>query len=1764
MSSESENTGRSRSKSPLKITVTNDEVTNSLIRDLVKKRGIIKGRFTRFSNFVNALQTESDRVLSLHSKEDLKLRVQGGSKLFAEFSDLQSKIEESVLEIDLEEQLIQREQFEDCYYSTLARAECLLKEEGIASSSKTISSDSVKLPTISVPTFDGTSEHWLQFRDTFSSLVHDSNKIGNIQKFHYLKSSLIGSAALVIDSIEFCADNYLVAWELLLNRYNNYRLLVHNHVKALFNIPNIIKGETNSLRNLIDTILKNLRSLKKLGEPVDSWDTLIIYLVVSKLDKISEREWEQYKSTVLKQSNNSKSPLKVDELLSFLKDRADMLETLQANQASHANSNVKKPSQQYSTKVHCNVSTNKPQNHFKKSCSFCNNGYHRLFTCQQFLSTNLDTKLKFVTDNKLCENCLRPGHNVNVCRFGPCKQCNQRHNSLLHRDVQVDRSLLPRDCDNNKQVIAMHSSLSKTARSPCRSYSNTHTDVCSHYSGVQPILLSTAIVEVSDIQNNYHKARALLDSGSERCFITSSLCKLLQLPMIQSTQEIRGVGNSITQSSQICEIEIKSSTSSYITRMQCFVLSNISSTTPGIPIQHSIIRIPDHIQLADPSFYEPQSIDILIGADKFWDLLSDGRMRLSHGPFLQNTRLGWIISGPVGVNMRSTTGQVQCNFSQNLDTQLRQFWELEELTTPCQTLTDEEKECENIFIKTTRRDKDGRFCVSIPLKSSPNDLGESYPQALKRFLSLEKRLQNNIQYKNLYSDFIHEYINLGHMTRVNAYGTPNYILAHHGVLREHSSSTKLRVVFDASASSSSGRSFNDLQLVGPPIQGDLLAILLRMRQHRYIACADIEKMYRQVLVTESQRDLQLILWRDDPTESIDFYRLNTVTYGTASAPFLAVRCLKQLSMDCEDRDVMRVIAEDFYVDDLVTGLDDKHKLIELCDKISNTLKAGCFPLRKWIFNFECDQSIHYCNDSKNLNMNNNQKNRTLGLGWNYLSDELYYESTFNNDCKITKRTILSYISQIFDPLGLLSPAIIIAKVLLQKLWLHRLDWDDALPRDVTADWNRFANSLSALESIRIPRHVIANNFTRLELHIFTDASQTAYGTCIYVRSIIKTNNNTSIINKLLCSKGKVAPLKPVSVPRLELCGALLGARLYAKVRESLRCEFAQVVFWTDSTIVLGWLRMAPNLLKTFVQNRVVEIHDLTKGLLWRHVSGKDNPADLVSRGMDVHNLASSNLWWQGPTFLHSTEFVCNGLTELQLSNDLPELRPGVVHVYHSEQNAERNIITFTRFSQYQRLLRTFAYVLRFINNIRPSNTNKINGELRISELRNSEMRLARLAQIESFSEEYQDLSKGLSLKHKPSLFKLNLFIDNDLKLLRVGGRIGHSEEFDYNKRHPILLSSKHHFTILLLKHKHINLFHAAPQALLYSVREQWWPIGGRSVVRKIVHDCIICKRFLSKTLNPIMGNLPKERLTPTYPFLYSGVDYAGPVLTLNRKGRGAKTCKSYICLFVCFVSRAIHLELVSDLSSASYILALKRFISRRGKPAEIYSDNGRNFVGAMKEFSKFISNCSKDISNYAITQSIKFKFIPPYTPHFGGLWEAGVKSCKHHLMRVVGNAHLTFEEFTTVLTQVEAILNSRPLSPMSADPQDLLPLSPAHFLVGRSLTAPVYQDMRTDPGNIRDRYQRVELIRHHFWSRWAKEYVSELQTRCKWKENVDSLQPGTLVLLKDDHLPPLKWNLGRIISTVPGNDGVSRIADIRTAAGTVRRAFSKICPLFQE
>lgn len=717
---------------------------------------------------------------------------------------------------------------------------------------------------------------------------------------------------------------------------------------------------------------------------------------------------------------------------------------------------------------------------------------------------------------------------------------------------------------------------------------------------------------------------------------------------------------------------------------------------------------------------------------------------------------------------------------------------------------------------------------------------------------------------------------------------------------------------------------------------------------------------------------------------------------------------------------------------------------------------------------------------------------------------------------------------------------------MQRLWQLKIGWDDPLPTELTQLWRNFADGLAGIENFIIPRHVIDREAARVELHGFSDASEVAYGACLYIKSI-NARNEAKVA--LLCSKSRVAPLKAISLPRLELCGAVLLVSLYKRVIEAFKISFDAVYFWTDSSIVLSWLRSPANSWKTFVANRVSEIQTVTDVSWWAHVSSSDNPADLVSRGASPDRLLNNRLWWCGPGWLSlEREFWHKSAVNCA---DVPERRKRKI-IALSAISGDFSI--FERYSTLNKLKRIVALCLRFYNNCRLAPVNRRSGPLTLKELDNSFTILLKIAQREAFHNELSALSDKSAVSKMSKLRPLNPFKDAD-QLIRVGGRIANSE-LSSETKHQIILPAKHRLTKLIVLNEHYRQIHAGAQAILNSLRQRFWPIDGRATIRSVLRKCLVCRRFKPVILERNMGNLPRDRVIQNRPFYVSGVDFAGPFLIKDGKMRNRTIIKAYLCLFICFTTKAVHLEIVSDLSSNAFLSALRRFVSRRGICKVLYSDNGTNFIGANRLLQ------SHQIENFLLENRIEWKFIPPHSPHQGGLWEASIKIAKFHAKRVLGNSHLTFEDLSTVFCQIESIMNSRPLTPLSTDHKDLSALTPGHFLIGRPLSALPQTDFTDIPPNRLKHYERLQQITQHFWRRWSQEYLLAMQQRTKWQtSNSIPLNIDDLVVLIDENSAPQDWKMGRIIQLHPGTDGIARVVSIKLASGVTKRAIQKICKL---
>ncbi|BES89486.1 Hypothetical protein NTJ_02294 [Nesidiocoris tenuis] len=1334
--------------------------------------------------------------------------------------------------------------------------------------------------------------------------------------------------------------------------------------------------------------------------------------------------------------------------------------------------------------------------------------------------------------------CLIPHKDGSKCAQYHCLICGKPHNKLLHGDEHP--------AGVSEPIVGAISA------------SSTEISLSSSQVRRPRVLLSTAIVHINRADGTVLPCRLLLDSGSMSNFISSRLAKELNLDHERTNVSISGIGGNIAGAPSFrTNCLIKSRYEPFEINLEFLVIPRITLPIPESPIDISKWNIPSGIFLADPDFITPKNIDMLIGAELFFNILKGEQISLGPDmPKMNHTMFGWVVGGKIGKTPPKEDEITCVNTCIALDEALKKFWDIEEgFLHP--RLNKEERSCEKLFVETTTRDSSGRFIVKLPTNEKLPSLGNSKTTAYKRFLNLEKRLNRDPKLHASYVAFMSEYKKLGHMELASDCPTnlPSYYLPHHCVTNANSSTTKLRVVFDGSAKTSTGISLNDVLMTGPTIQDDLLSIILRFRKYNFVITADITKMYRQVIVQPNDRHLQKVFWRESSAEPIQEFQLKTITYGTTPASFLATRCLQEASDSMKDTypDAAKAIRRDFYMDDYIGGHDDLNELKRIKEGVIYILKGAGMDLHKWCSNNpklledipRDKQEAKYIPDSKDICI------KALGLWWNPSEDDFKYSVSVCKDRdQVTKRQVSSMTAQIFDPLGLIGPVIIKAKMFLQALWNEKLDWDDPLPEALLQEWNVFLQDLPNLQHLRIPRQVFKNGGLRVELHGFADSSERAYGAVLYVRTV---HDGVFSRNKILISKSRVAPTKKITLPRLELCGALLLATLYQKVKQSIQVDFSQVFLWTDSTIVLSWLKAPSSRWKTFVANRVSEIQDLTTGCTWLHVNSKDNPADKISRGLSASDLISDDLWWSGPEWLRK-----NDVHWPKQPTDFDVNEDERVTTLTTTKPAE--IITWERYSSFSRLLRIIIYIKRFIK-IRLEKKLRIPLDFSPQEFREAEVTLLRMVQSQSFSDEMKQLSKSEPLQRKNKISNLCPFLDDE-GLIRVGGRIQNAP-VPYDQKHQVLLPKNHHVTKLIIRAEHLRALHAGPQSTLSAVRQRYWPVDGKTSVKKITRTCITCYRNKPKPGQQLMGNLPIDRLTSTRAFLRTGVDYCGPIRIKSGTTRNAKPCKAYVAIFVCLTVKAIHIELITDLTSESFLAALKRFSSRRGKPALLASDNGTNFTGAKRILHDQFLKLKEDpvLSQHLASEQMDWKFIPPYSPEFGGLWESAVKSFKHHFKRICGDTLYTYEETYTYLTMIEACLNSRPITPMSDDPNEVSALTPGHFLIGDELTALPQPDVQDSKTLSLPRWHRVQQMFQTFWSRFTREYLTTLQPRPKNLKAAPNLRPGQLVLIKNEDLPPMKWPLGRILLVHPGDDGLTRVATIKTQSGTFKRSINKLCPL---
>ncbi|XP_060868578.1 uncharacterized protein LOC132943558 [Metopolophium dirhodum] len=1699
------------------------------------------GRITRFTQATNEYLADQTSTSKRAKVETMLLEVNDlRANVDQDIQVMETAVGSKTSPIDVTDNTCSTslsDSFDQLYYDLIAMAHLhtipLTKEHEISQNQTTQFGNSsiYQLPKRKFPTFSGSLKEYQGFEDLFNSILSHTPELQDVEKFEYLKTSLEGEALSLVSHLSLTSANYQSAWKILRSRYGNKRDLARIHLDALLAPQKVTFANAASIKHVINIIQEHIAALDNLNFITRQWGPILVHIFEQHLDYELRSRWE------LRVGENY-SP-QVSEFVDFLHTHIRSAEvhpssstsTNEAPPTSFKNSNTKARHRPVA-KV---LTTTAPQTPITK-CALCKT-VHSIRQCSVFLKEPPTERFKITKTLDLCINCLGSGHSSAACPSkSSCKSCRKRHHSLLH---------FPEQKTSTNDVVSPISMVAVHPRP-------------------QSILLSTLLVNISSIHKETYTFRALLDTGSQVSFITKKCADRLSLVQRRCSARVNTFsGASINAVSGISSIKLApvGKTEPCIP-LDVFIVSKITDATPQSSYSSTSWSHVNNLDLADPTFHTPGPVDILLGADVAPTILTGTRIA---GQPLQPTAFGtifgWILMGPISPTSSNQMTSLLVTTNTTLEKTLTKFWEMEELP-KVKHLSPDEIQAETIFTSSIKRLPSGRFSVALPFKHLRPILGDSKGGALRRFHALERRMAQDPTLGKKYSDFMQDYLESKHMEVVpesNKITPYCYYIPHHCILRPESQTTKLRVVFDASSRTTSGQSLNSSVYTGQKLQQEITNILIRARVHKFLFTADIKQMYRQIQIHATDRDYLRILWRFEPDSPIQEYRLCTVTYGTSCAPHQALRTMQYLATIEESRFPIaaKVLKNDMFVDDILTGAQSEEDTLFCQQQVIALCAQGKFQLRKWASNLpsilqavpatECsmDPAVLFDDEGQAIL-------KILGMHWNPTQDYFSYHY-HSPSLTTTKRSVLSDMARIFDPLGFLAPVTFLAKYVMQLLWTSGIGWDDLVPEQILTIWKRYQQELKSIQTLTIPRRITIDGHPTYELHTFSDSSEKGYAAVVYLRCI----SGSTIQCHLITAKSKVAPLKHVTIPRLELCGTLLAAKLLHSVHHI----FASIISittmhaWTDSTTALSWIKSSPHRWATFVANRTSQLQELTPPSIWRYVPTNDNPADCASRGLYPSEVLHHPLWWSGPRFLYQDH---NTWPPTVINND-PDTT-------NSEERKTTLVVTLhqtviedllNKYSSLATIIHVVAYCSRIFTKSKPI-TIKLSPHEQVDALQ----RIIRTVQGQSFSDEF-DKTGNYSYANTSKLRKLSPFRD-DHGIIRVGGRLNHAP-IPYAQKHPILLPRSHRLTNLLIDDFHKEHKHPGATTLQTIIAQQYWIISGRQVIRSRLRLCIACYKTRPRNPQPFMGDMPKYRLQQIKPFMTTGVDYAGPIILKSSTTRRTVPSQAYICLFVCMTTKALHLEVASDLSSETFLMAFCRFISRRGPIEQIHSDCGTNFKGAanlLQPVDQFTH--SKEYQNqcqaYLTARNISWHFNPPSAPHFGGLWEAGVKSVKTLLYRILGLQRLTYEELSTLLSRIEATLNSRPLGALSSDPSEFKALTPSHFLTLMSSTATVEPNLEKIPLSHFQRWRLIKDLQVHFWKRWQNEYLQTLQRRSKWTNHSDNLKTNTLVLIREP-TPPLLWKLGRILQVHPGQDGIVRVATVQTSTGIIKRPIVKLCPL---
>ncbi|XP_055714778.1 uncharacterized protein LOC129808899, partial [Phlebotomus papatasi] len=1377
------------------------------------------------------------------------------------------------------------------------------------------------------------------------------------------------------------------------------------------------------------------------------------------------------------------------------------------------------------------VSTKKPS-----TCSRCAEA-HRLEDCPSFKKMSTDERFKFVRTNGLCIRCLKSGHKIRECRMvKQCQvpECTRTHHFLLHVDIkpskvvtsEIKRDEKVDDLDKAKQVA-----------------------VC----GSNETLLRIIPVTVSNHTGKSLNILALLDSGSAITMMHQEVAEYLELDGPSIGLAIEWVDGTVVtdKNAKVVDFNIKgiSERDRKWLIKDAYVVTHLDLRPAELDVVKLKKQYPYLKSIPIPSFKKEKPL-LIIGEDNV-KLTVPGEViegRRNRQPLACRTQLGWVVSGSDGCRNRKPV--VAC-VTERLISLVESTSSTENfgvMAPTAQSGARADKKALDSMQQTVVR-KEGRFEVGLLWKKDQVNMPPSRAMAMKRLYYVEKKMVLDSQYAEAYCRKMEEYISKKYLVPVTNEDQrletgQTWYLPHFGVTNP-SKPGKLRIVMDAAAKSE-GVSLNTELLKGPDQLTSLTEVLLKFRRGNYAFTGDIEQMFHQVLVRELDQNYQRVLWRGrDNRAPIQEYKMRVLIFGASCSPALAayVKNKNAEEFRSDFPEAYEAITERHYVDDWLESCDDTDQAKKLIEQVIKIHSKGGFVIRNFIAS---DQTIlsdvpkDLCSSSPTLDLNSDEQfEKVLGIWWDPKEDVLTFRTTFSRipgtlmsgDKIPTRREILQIVMSIYDPFGMLVHLTVGGKMIMQKVCNKGVDWSEEIDEITHKEWKKWVVGLSMIYQVRVPRCFATKDVReqQVQLHIFCDASSSAFAAVAYLRF-----GDDQIHVTFVMGKSRLAPpSKTLTIPRLELQAAVLGSRLACTVRQQVGIKINKTYLWSDSRTVLSWIQTDPKKFQDFVGHRVSEINNLTQEDEWKWVPTKLNVADEATRFDLPTDLTPESRWFKGPDFLSHKEA---SWPTIESSSIVPIAVVQAEEVVIDEKPENNRLIDFNSFSSFWRMIRSMAYVLRFANRVRKTRT--MTNFLTVNELNQARNLLISQSQAESFSSEIEILKKGKPLTRGGRLSRLTPEIDSN-GLIRMKGRLEKlalRELPNYNN--PLILCGKNKFTKLFLEEEHKRLGHVGSRYILAEMRPLYHVIGGRRTLKWIEAHCVFCQKRRAKTIQPMMGQLPLARLDVyQHPFTNTGLDFFGPIDTKLNRSR----VKRYGAIFTCLTTRADHLEVCESLTTDSCIMAIHRFVSRRGSPVKIISDNGTNFKGAKRELKEALKEIDQDRIGVDLSKrNIEWEYNPPSAPHMGGAWERLIRSVKRSLEATLKASVPTPEILVTAFAEVESILNGRPLMVLT-DNDELL--TPNHFLLLRQATYQAPGKFSDDDLVLRKQWRASQRLADIFWTHWVNDYLPVLALRPKWWSNDRQIQVNDLVVIIDNKHDRNSWRRGKIVKIYPGSDGVVRVVD---------------------